>query len=431
MQQGIVGWNKTTIELENGCRILSESTSTGAIRGFTIHLLYLDEFAHVPSHIAEDFITSVYPTISSSKVAKIIITSTPLGLNLFYRFWMDAIKENSDAANWNGFTAIETTWQDVPGRDQKWADQQKKILGPRKYAQDIEAEFIGSSNTLIDGKKLRELAFIQPIGTYFTDTLAIYEAARAGASYALSADPATGQGLDYSAFSVFDITTSPYRVVAKFRDNKCDDLLFASFIQQTAVHYNNAYVIVENNDIGAMVLRNLITELDYDNCFYSMTEEHSELTVTQASRAKIPGVRTSKKVKTQGCLKLKTLVENNQIIITDFDMISELSTFILTKNKQYGAEDGYHDDTVSTLWLFAWLTQQPFFREISDLNLRSKLYEEREKQMAELMPPPIVVEGRSVRQIPKLEVMDGCVWIDATMSYEDALDILNGKDEER
>jgi hypothetical protein len=425
MQQGIVAWNATSIILENGCRILSESTSTGAIRGFTIHLLYLDEFAHVPSHVAEDFITSVYPTISSSKISKIIITSTPLGLNLFYKFWMDAKKEFNDPTNWNGFKTIEVHWSSVPGRDQAWANQQKRILGDRKYAQDVEAEFLGSSNTLIIGKKLSELAFVHPTEVLFDKAMAIYERPISGHSYALSGDPSEGKGLDYSCFTLFDITSAPYKVVARFRDNTVDDVVFASYLVQAAHHYNNAYVIVENNEIGALVLHHVINDHDYDNIFYSYTEEHKEITVTQAARAMVPGVRTSKKVKSQGCLRLKTLVETDQIIITDFETISELSTFVLQKNKTWAAEEGYNDDTTSTLWLFAWLTIQPFFRDISDLNLRARLYEEREKQMLDHMPPPPVLSLNDVPK-PKLEVSDGVVWIDSSMSYDEALRFLNG-----
>lgn len=432
MQQGIKNWNQTSLELENGCRILAESTSTGAIRGFTINLLYLDEFAHVQPHIATDFITSVYPTISSGTTSKIIITSTPFGLNLFYKFWMDAIKKDKDPKGWNKFTAIQTNWWDVPGRDQEWADEQLKILGEHKFAQDILAEFLGSSNTLINGKKLHALAYTTPVELLFNDTMSIYDKPVKGHSYAIAADPSEGKGLDYSALTVFDITAAPYKVVAKFRDNKVEDLMFASFIHQTAVHYNQAHVIAENNAVGAMVLNHLINDLDYDNCFWSGNDSMGEITATQMGGAKMrtPGVRTSEKVKTQGCLKLKTLIETDQIIVTDFDIISELSTFVLNKNKKFAAEAGYYDDTVSTMWLFAWLTAQPYFRDMSDLNLRERVFAQRERDIYDnLLPPPMVTET-NFKPKPKLEVSEGVVWIDATMSYEQALDILNGKDDD-
>ena len=428
MQQGIVSWNQTMIELENGSRIISESTSTGAIRGFTINLLYLDEFAHVPTHVAEDFFTSVFPTISSGKTSKIIITSTPFGLNLFYKFWNDAIKKDNDPLNWNGFEAIDVSWKDVPGRTEEWLQQQRKVLGDRKFSQDVLAEFLGSSNTLILGKKLRELVFVQPSESLFDEAMSIYERPKQNHSYALSGDASEGKGLDYAAFTVFDITEAPYRVVAKFRDNKTEDIMFASYIQQVAKHYNEAYVIIENNDIGALVLHHLIYELDYDNCFYSFTNEHAELTVEQQGHAKVPGIKTSSKVKTQGCLKLKTIIENDQLIINDFDIVSELSTFVLQKNRRYAAEDGYSDDLCSCLWLFAWLTIQPFFKDISDLGLRQRLFAERERQTQELMPPVPVFESLNYKK-PKLEIdPEGTLWLDSAMSLEEALNILNDKD---
>lgn len=426
MQQGISAWNATSIALENGCRILSESTSTGAIRGFTIHLLYLDEFAHVPVHIAEDFITSVYPTISSSKISKIIITSTPNGFNLFYKYWMDANKKVTDFNNWNNFVPIEVNWHQVPGRDEEWLREQKKVLGERKFNQDVLAEFLGSSNTLITSKKLNELVFIQPAESLFDNAMAVFERPQPNHSYCISADPSEGKGLDFSAFTVFDITMAPYKVVAKYRNNTVEDIMFASYIQQTGKHYNEAYVVVESNEIGSLVLYHLLNELEYDNIFYSFTNEHQELTATQATKAKVPGVKTSKKVKAQGTLTLKTIIENDQIILNDFDLVSELSTFVLKKNKTWGAEEGYHDDCVSTLWLFAWLTNQPFFRDISDLNMRSRLFAERERQIAENMPAAPVIISENYRKVPLDKDKDGQIWIPAEMAWDDALKILNG-----
>ncbi|MGH7744736.1 MAG: terminase large subunit domain-containing protein [Candidatus Dormibacteria bacterium] len=426
MQQGIAAWNQTSIVVENGSRIFSESTATGAIRGFSINILYLDEFAHVPSHVAEEFVTSVYPTISSGETSKMIMTSTPYGLNLFYKFWQDAIKEKTDPNNWNGFKAIAVHWSQVPGRSQQWADQQRKVLGEHKYTQDIEAEFLGSSNTLITGIKLRQLAFVPPLEYALDKSLAIYKKTEPGHTYALVADPSEGKGLDYSAFTVFDITQAPYTIAARYRNNTVDDLVFASYIQQSALHYNSAYVTVENNNIGALVLHHITRDLDYDNCFYSIPDSDKEPTATQGRGT--PGIKTSDKVKTQGCARLKTLVENDQIILQDFDMISELSTFVLGKNKRFAAEVGYYDDTTTTLWLFAWLTQQPFFRDISDIHLREKLFADREQTLADVLLPPPIITDTNFKPKPHLEVQGGVVWIDSDLGYEEALNILNGKD---
>lgn len=434
MQQGVKAWAATSIELETDTRVISESTAKGAIRGFTINLLYCDELAHVAQHIAEEFMTSVYPTISSGKSAKMIITSTPLGLNLFYKFWQDALKEKKDPVNWNGFRAIEVKWQMVPGRTPEWAQRQLKVLGEHKYAQEIEAEFLGSANTLIAGRKLRLLTFENPIEEQYENvdgikSLKIYEKPRANASYVLSADASEGKGLDYSAFTVIDVTTAPYRVVAKFRDNKVEDIMFASAIQQTALHYNNAYVLVENNAIGALVLHQIVVELDYDNCFFTTTDRGEIEATGQGKAHRTPGIRTSTKTKSQGCAKLKTIVENDQLILNDFDIVSELSTFVLGKNKKWGAEPGYNDDTTATLWLFAWLTTQEYFKDISDLNMRERLFADREKQLRDaLPPPPILVDGSPPK--PKLEIdASGTMWIPQDMSYQDALLKLNSMDD--
>jgi hypothetical protein len=428
MQQGVVSWNATSIELENGCRILCESTSSGSIRGFTISLLYLDEFAHVPSHVAEDFFTAVYPTISSGKKSKIIITSTPFGLNMYYRFWMDALKEKKDPKNWNGFVPFQMHWSQVPGRNKNWAEQQKKILGEHKYAQDIEAEFLGSSNTLINGKTLRALAFVPELESMFEDSLKVYEKPIKRHTYVISADPSQGKGLDYSAFTVFDVTEAPYQVVARFRNNLTEDIMFANYIVTAAKHYNDAYLIVENNDIGALVLHHIIQEFDYDNLFYSYTDKGNfgELSAGQGVQAKVPGVRTTRKIKTQGCSKLKTIIENQQIILNDFDIISELSTFVLDKTKQYNAEEGYHDDTVSTLWIFAWLTAQPLFKEISDLNLRARLFAERERLAEESLPPVPVIQSNNYKPSPlSIDKSTGTIWINSEQSFDEAIEQLN------
>lgn len=427
IQQGVVEWNKQSIRLENDCRILAEATASGAIRGFTINLLYLDEFAHVPPNIAEDFFTAVYPTISSGKTSKIILTSTPNGLNLFYRFWMDAIKKDTDPKHWNGFHAISARWQDVPGRDQAWADQQKAIL-KGKYEQEIETEFLGSSGTLIDGRTLRNLAHINPIQDMLDNKFQMYEQPITGHLYVLSADPSKGTGLDYSTFSVFDVTTSPWRVVGKFRDNKTDELIFPNYIQQAAMFYNNAYVIIENNEMGALVAHNLVYELEYDNVFYSMADSNAEVTASQSGKAKVIGLKATKKSKMQGCQRLKTLIETQQLIVQDFDCISELSTFVLKKNGQYAAEETYHDDMVSNLWLFAWLTAQPVFKDVSDVNLRERLFDAQTSSLAEQMPPSPIIEDAKNQGRPMFDIWQGAVFIPADVDYNEALRILNGED---
>lgn len=428
------GWKKVENLSINGYSTVYDLTEVEEEHSFfandiLVHnCLYLDEFAHVPSHVAEDFFTAVYPTISSGKKSKIIITSTPFGLNMYYRFWMDALKKKKDPKNWNGFVPFEMHWTQVPGRTKDWAEQQRKILGEHKYAQDIEAEFLGSSNTLINGKTLRNLVFVPEIESMFEDSLKVYEKPIKRHTYVISADPSQGKGLDYSAFTVFDVTEAPYQVVARFRNNLTEDIMFANYIVTAAKHYNDAYVIVENNDIGALVLNHIIQEFDYDNLFYSYTDKGNfgEISAGQGVQAKVPGVRTTRKIKTQGCSKLKTIIENQQIILNDFDIISELSTFVLDKTKQYNAEEGYHDDMVSTLWIFAWLTAQPLFKEISDLNLRARLFAERERLAEESLPPVPVIQSNNYKPSPlSIDKSTGTIWINSEQTFDEAIEQLN------
>jgi hypothetical protein len=422
IQQGVMEWNKSTIAIENGCRIICETTSSGSIRGFAINLLYLDEFAHVPTNIADEFFTSVWPTISSGESSKMIMTSTPNGMNMFYKFWQDAVKQHNNPEEWNGFVAKEVHYSVVPGRDAKWAARELNILKERKFAQEVLCEFIGSSHTLISGKKLRELAYKDPIKSEMEHSLKVYQDPIPNHAYVLSADPSEGKELDYHCFTVFDVTLDVWTVSAKFRNNSIDPMLFASSIYQAALHYNNAYCIVESNAIGADVLKELVRELDYDNCFFSLVLQGDQ-TVEQTAKAKIPGVKTSKRTKMQGCNKLKLLLESNQLIVEDFEMIEELSTFVLQKTGTYAAEPGYNDDTVSTLWLFAWLTNQTVFRDITDLNLRMKLHSERLQRMDEQMPAMPVIESNAYKKVP-LQKVGNDLWLDAGTSYEDAIDII-------
>jgi len=427
LQQGVKEWNKGSIELENGCRIFAESTTSGSIRGFTIDILVLDEFAHVAPHVAEEFFTAVFPTISSGKNSKIFMISTPNGLNLFYKFWQGASYRLTDASKWNRFVGFQANWWDVPGRDQAWADQQMAILGEHKYNQEVLCEFLGSSHTLINGKKLAELTFIDPIKTLLGTNLQMYQEADKDTSYVCIVDPSEGRGLDHSVFTIFNVSKSPFEVAAKFRSNQIDDVLLSNYVFQVAQHYNNAYVVVEvNNPVGALVVNNLWKELEYENIYFTRinsTDREQTVAENQMRSAKLPGVKTSKRVKTQGCSRLKTLVENNLLIVNDFDMVSELSTFVLSKSGNgfsglYNAEPGYYDDTVTTLWLFAWLTQQPLFKEISDVNVRRRLaHEARMNEELYALPIPVVPQSRQTNLVVDPE---GTIWFSTQKEFDAA-----------
>ena len=254
LQQGIVEWNKGNLELENGSKIIASSTSSSAIRGFSFSLIFLDEFAFVQRTIADAFIKSVYPTISSGKDTKIIMVSTPNGFNLFYKFWNDAVEGN------NQFKTFKIHWTSIPDRDQEWRRKIISDIGEEAFRQEYEADFLGSSNTLISYEKLQELSYSSPI--FSKDDLDVYEEPEMGRIYALTVDTARGQGLDYSTFSVFDTTEVPYKIVAKYRNNTVAPLLFPNIINIIGKKYNDSYILVESNDIGAQVADGLHHDLE-------------------------------------------------------------------------------------------------------------------------------------------------------------------------
>ena len=379
MQQGIKAWNKGNIELENGSKIIAASTTEDSVRGDTYNIIFLDEFAFVPHNVAEEFITSVYPTITSGKSSKIIIVSTPKGMNLFYKYWTDAINKK------NLYVPIQVHWSDVPGRDKAWAEEQEKQLGKEKFNQEFNCEFLGSSDTLIASSKLATMAWIEP--QYNKHSFKVYEAPQEDRSYMITVDTGRGDNLNYSAFSVFDVTAAPYKQVAQYRNCEISPMLYPNIIHNVAFKYNKAFILVETNDIGAQVADTLFHELEYEHIFCTITMGRGgqKIALGMRKNGKL-GVKTSAPMKSIGCSNLKSLLEGDQLIIQDFDTISELTTFVL-KKKSYEAEEGRNDDLAMTLVMFAWLCAQPMFKEMTDINIQKRLFEEREKMTEETMLP--------------------------------------------
>ena len=400
LQQGVRTWNKGDIELENNCRILADSTSSSAARGYTISFLYLDEFAFVPNNVAEEFFTSVYPTITSGKSSKVLISSTPNGMNHFYKMWKEAEE------GINGFTTIEANWRQVPGRTEEWAMEQKRVLGEQKYLQEMECSFLGSAGTLISAAALKNLIFARSIKKIL-DGLEIYEDPIDGHFYVTIVDSSRGQGLDYSAFLILDTSSHPFKIVAKYRNNTISPMLFPNVIVSTAKHYNDSYLLVENNDVGAQVADLIYTELEYDNMFHG-EESNGRFNLTQG-RAKQLGIKTTKRVKRQGCNALKELIENGKIIVQDFNVIEELSTFVLRKDGTYGAEEGAHDDLVMCLVLFSWLSSQAYFKDLTNFDIRQKLYDEKLRQIDDELPPMPMSLEEDIEN-PKYFKSHGMVW---------------------
>ena len=245
MQQGILSWNKGSLELENGSKILAASTSASAVRGMSFNILFLDEFAFVPNHIADAFFASVYPTITSGKSTKVIIVSTPHGMNHFYRMWHDA--ENGS----NEYVPTDVHWSEVPGRDEKWKKQTIKNTSEQQFKIEFECEFLGSVDTLIAPSKLKSLIYDNPVQR--NAGLDVYEPPKKKHDYVMTVDVARGVGNDYSAFVLTDITEFPHRIVAKYRNNTIKPMLFPNIIWEVARKYNEAFILCEVNDIGDQV----------------------------------------------------------------------------------------------------------------------------------------------------------------------------------
>lgn len=398
LQQGIIKWNEGSVELENGSRITASSTASSAIRGTSQNLVYLDEFAFVPNHIQEDFFASVYPTISSGKTTKVLITSTPKGLNLFYKIWKDSEDGRND------YTRIDVHWSQVPGRDEKWKQETIRNTSEEQFREEFECEFLGSSSTLISGTKLRMLTYSNPIKS--DKNLKVYFEPEEGHVYFIAVDTARGKEGDYSAFKVFDATELPYKDVASFRDNLIDPVLYPNVIIQLAKHYNNAFVLVETNDVGQQVADILYQDLEYDNMLFTSGTNITGIKISAGfGTSSHAGVRTTTSVKKLGCSNFKSLIENDKLIIHDYETIQEMFRFI-HKGTSYEAEEG-NDDLVMCCVLFSWMSDHSYFKELTSLDFRKRLSMENEKRLEDnLLPFGIKEDGRDEFIVQEEKIVD-------------------------
>jgi hypothetical protein len=380
MQQGVVNWNKLSLELENGSKISSNSTSSSAVRGGSYNVIFLDEFAFIPNNIADQFFASVYPTISSGKKTKVIIVSTPHGMNHFYRMWHDAER------GLNEYVPTDVHWSEVPGRDEEWKRQTIANTSEQQFKVEFETEFLGSVDTLISPSKLRNMVYDNPKSN--GEGMDVYEEPNDDHDYLITVDVARGVGRDYSAFVVIDITSFPHRVVAKYRNNEIKPMLFPSIIHEMAKAYNGAYILCEVNDIGDQVASILNFDLEYSNVLMCSMRGRAGQIVGQGFSGKKTqlGVKMSKTVKKVGCSNLKTLVEEDKVIFKDYNIISELTTFI-QKNNSFEAEEGCNDDLAMCMVIYGWLVAQDYFKELTDQDVRKRLYEEQKNQLEQDMAP--------------------------------------------
>lgn len=405
LQQGVVEWNKGRVELENGSVIIASSTSSSAARSGSFNIVFLDEFAFVPSNIATDFFTSVYPVITAGTKTKIIIVSTPNGMNLFYKIWTDAINKK------NNYTPFEVHWSMVPGRDDAWKEETIRNTSEHQFKQEFETEFLGSTNTLISGTVLQRMVYQQPIADH--DMMLVYENPVKGDDnetkdhlYCITVDVSEGRNLDCSAFSVIDISTTPYKQVARYKSSSISPILFPTVIYNAARLYNDAYILVEINN-NPQVADIIHQDLEYENLWKVFTGNKQPQQLSSGfGRGVQMGVKMSTAVKRVGCSNLKTLIEGNKLLISDFDTISELTTFVASKTS-FAAEDDNNDDLVMTLVLFGWAATQKYFKEIVNHDIRKQIQLENMNQMDELnLPAPIIDDGRQ----HEFEVIDGDLW---------------------
>ena len=380
MQQGVLSWNRGSLELENGSKIFAASTSASAVRGMSYNILFLDEFAFVPNHIADAFFSSVYPTITSGKSTKVIIVSTPHGMNHFYRMWHDAERGK------NEYCHTDVHWSEVPGRDEKWRQQTIANTSEQQFKVEFECEFLGSVDTLIAPSKLRTLVYESPKTQ--GAGLDVYEDPQEGHDYICTVDVARGVVKDYSAFVMIDITQFPHKVVAKYRNNEIKPMLFPNIIYDVCTKYNKAFILCEVNDVGDQVASILNYDLEYANLLMASMRGRAGQVVGQGFSGKKTqlGVKMSKTVKKVGALNLKTIIESDKLIFSDYEILSELTTFI-QKSNSFEAEEGCNDDLAMCLVIYAWLVAQDYFKELTDQDVRKRLYEEQKNQIEQDMAP--------------------------------------------
>ena len=380
LQQGVINWNKGNIELENKSTIVAAATSSSAIRGGSYNIIFLDEFAFVPTNIAESFFSSVYPTISAGSKTKMIIVSTPYGMNQFYKLWTDAENKRND------YIPIEVHWSEVPGRDEAWKEQTIRNTSAEQFQQEFECEFLGSVNTLISPAKIKNMPYMNPLKS--SGSVEVFEAPVKGRTYVCTVDVSRGVDKDYSAFVVFDVTQMPFKVVAIYKNNEVKPFVFPNIIEQVCKGYNHAHILTEVNDIGQQIAEALQFEIEYDNILMTTQKGRAGqvLGAMYSGRGSSLGVRMTKQIKRIGCANIKTLIEGDKVLVNSFKIIEEISTFT-KRGQSYQAEDGSNDDLMMCCVMFGWLSNQAYFKELTNTNARQQMYVDQQNLIEQDMAP--------------------------------------------
>ena len=366
LQPGCTILNKGSIGFSNNSRIIAAATSSSSIRGMSLNLVYLDEFAFVEN--ATEFYTSTYPVISSGKTSKIIITSTANGIgNMFHKLYEGAIQGT------NEFKSIRVDWWDVPERDDKWKQMTVENTSQLQFDQEFGNSFHGTGNTLITADILLALRAMEP--EEYQSNVKIWDQPKEGHTYQMFVDVSRGRGQDYSTFTVIDVSENPFVQVCTYRDNMISPLLFPDMIYKYATHYNECYVVVESNDAGQVVCNGLYYDLEYENVF-----------VESMIKANAIGVTMTAKTKRIGCSNIRDIMAQHKLIIKDEETIREMSTFV-AKGSSYQADHNAHDDLMMNLVMFGWFTSTPFFAESTDVNMKHMLYQQKVKQLEDEVIP--------------------------------------------
>ena len=368
LQPGSKALNKGSLEFSNNSRILAAATSGSSIRGLSVNLLYLDEFAFVEK--ASEFYTSTYPVVSAGKDTKIIVTSTANGIgNTFYNIWQGAVQ------GINEFKPFRVDWWDVPGRNEKWKETTISNTSQLQFDQEFGNTFFGTGDTLINSQTLMEMRAEQPKEIYENGHLLLYQKPEENHEYIMCVDVAKGRGQDYSTFNLVDISVRPFRQVAVYRNNTISPILFPNIIYKWANVYNKAYVVIESNDQGSVVCNGLYQDLEYENI-------HAE----SAIRMDKIGVEITRKTKRMGCSAIKDLLENNKLTIVDENTIFEASTFV-SRGQSYEASDGNHDDLIMNLVLFGYFVTSKYFGDMTDINLKEMIFKQKMKEIEDDIVP--------------------------------------------
>ena len=393
LQPGCKALNKGSIEFSNNSKIIASATSGSSIRGLSINLLFLDEFAFVENDA--QFYTSTYPVVSAGKDTQIVITSTANGIgNVYHKLWEGAVQKT------NEFKPFRVDWWDVPGRDEKWKEETISNTSALQFEQEFGNTFHGRGNTLIGANHLLAQTSTEP--EFIKENVNIYKQPVEDHEYVMTVDVSKGRNQDYSTFTIIDVSTQPFEQVCVFRDNNISPMLLPDIIYKYANTYNKAYVVVESNDQGAVVCNGLYYDLEYENMF-----------VESSIKANALGATMTRRVKRIGCSSIKDLIEQEKLRIFDAQTIVEMSTFV-SKGNSYMAIAPNHDDLMMNLVLFAWFTTTDVFQSLTNIDMKDMLYRERLAAIQDDMLPFGFVDGDTyeTNKNKYTKDNDGNIWLE-------------------